>query len=442
MHDIHDGPIDRGLLLDAAGSESAQVRGRRNQAICFIVLLLPFAAVASGVRSPVAAVAHEVEAAAAQTLTAMPESVQFETVAAAVPEQGRVVDADPLRVAWAPGAAEAAACMQPLPLRGTTAEDGPDPPLSVTAKPGARVKMPPFASEDASASSACSLPLLEGGSCPLPYQLFLPASWTSTGNETYPVVVFLHGAGDGVFTVMNSQSLPRLLATDQSTSFDDRECWCLDSEYAAAEAMRESASLDPFLPEVEQLWSPMADCTFASRFPAIVVMPQGWLPEHHNGWSNELLLRVERLTQKVVREYQGDPERVVLTGQSAGGTGAARFAARRAGLWSAVNIICSPWVGRQLDIASGALDGKPIWIVGYTGDGENGNDEIVGALKRRPNGMQLTRYTRYVKAPGPPDPKYRSMLNHASYDLIYRDPRLWHWMFQMRNPNGRAEWQV
>lgn len=329
---------------------------------------------------------------------------------------------------WAPGAAETAACQLSLPIGGPTAEDGAEPPVGPAAAPGARVNMPPFVSS----SSAV----------PLPYQLYLPASWTLTGIETYPVVVFLHGSGDGVFAVMNSQSLPRLLATDQSTSFDGRECWCLEPEYSSAEAMRESSSLEPFLPEVEQLHSPMADCSFASRFPAIVVMPQGWLPQHRTGWGRELLARVEALTRSVITEYRGDPERVVLTGQSAGGTGAAQFATSRAGLWSAVNIICSPWVVRSLDTASGSLDGKPVWIVGYTGDGEHGNDDLVRALKRRPNGVELTRYTRYVKAPGPPDPQYRSMLNHASYDLIYRDPRLWQWALSTRNVHGRAEWQV
>ena len=428
LRDDWDDPIDVGLLVDAAGTERAQVRGRRNQTACFVALLLPFAVLASGVHNPLAAVVHEVEAVVPAVAVTAP--------AVAIPEWprgGGAEDSD----AWVPGAAEAAACRQPLGLRGPTAEDSHEPVVSA-ASPGIRANMQPFASP----STACALPLLEGGSCPLPYQLFLPASWTPTGSEMYPVVVFLHGSGDGVFSVMNSQSLPRLLAIDQSTAFDDRKCWCLEPEYAMAEAMQESPSLQPFLPQVEELRSPMADCSFASRFPAIVVMPQGWQLQQRTGWTHELLSRVEKLVQSVLREYRGDPERVVLSGQSAGGSGAAQFAARRPGLWSAVSIICSPWVGRQLQVGSGALDGKPVWIVGYTGDGEQGNDEIVGALKRRPNGTQLTRYTRYVKAPAPPDPQYRSMLNHASYDLIYRDPRLWEWMFGMRNPNGRAEWRV
>ena len=62
MHDDDGEPIDVGLLVDASGSERAQIRGRRNQVAFFVVLLLPFAAMASGVRNPLAAVAHEAEA--------------------------------------------------------------------------------------------------------------------------------------------------------------------------------------------------------------------------------------------------------------------------------------------------------------------------------------------------------------------------------------------
>eukprot|EP00429_Kryptoperidinium_foliaceum_P033183 CAMPEP_0176177076 /NCGR_PEP_ID=MMETSP0120_2-20121206/90711_1 /TAXON_ID=160619 /ORGANISM="Kryptoperidinium foliaceum, Strain CCMP 1326" /LENGTH=66 /DNA_ID=CAMNT_0017515155 /DNA_START=30 /DNA_END=226 /DNA_ORIENTATION=+ len=64
---------------------------------------------------------------------------------------------------------------------------------------------------------------------------------------------------------MNSQSLPRLLARNQSTSFDPRACWCLDAEYAPVIAMKEApaASAEPFVDEMEDLRSPLADCDFA-----------------------------------------------------------------------------------------------------------------------------------------------------------------------------------
>ena len=37
-------------------------------------------------------------------------------------------------------------------------------------------------------------------------------------------------------------------------------------------------------------------------------------------------------------------------------------------------------------------------------------------------------YTRYENAPGPPMEEYAMMIGHASYDLIFRDDRLYKWV--------------
>ncbi|CAK0795422.1 unnamed protein product [Prorocentrum cordatum] len=154
-------------------------------------------------------------------------------------------------------------------------QDEPEPRVA-QATPGERVRMPPFSGME---------------------YLFLPAAWKSASDERYPVVVFLHGMGDGKFSVMNSQSLPRLLSNNQSTAFDPRPCWCLEARYWQASAAREAAPADPapFLEEEEQLQSPMADCNFASEFQAIVVMPQGWLPGGDIGWTEDKLSQVSAL---------------------------------------------------------------------------------------------------------------------------------------------------
>ncbi|CAJ1370382.1 unnamed protein product [Effrenium voratum] len=312
-------------------------------------------------------------------------------------------------------AAALRACEQPLPDSDCTSENQPDPPFAAPT-PGARARL---RFDDT-----------------MEYQLFLPASWSQRSSEKYPVVVFLHGAGDGKFSVMNSQSLPRLLSRNQSTCFDDRECWCLDSEYQRATAMKEASGSEAFLAEEEDLWSPMASCDFAQRFEAIAVMPQGWtLTRSPGGWDSERLGKVEALTRFVLRQYSGDPARVSLTGQSAGGGGAWRFAATRPRLWATVSVVCAP----TSPAVAERLEGLPIWVIGWTGDGEMGSDEVVKALKRRRSGA--TRYTRYTKAPPPPDPLYRDMVGHGSYDLIYRDPRLWQWALAHSRPSAAQEWQ-
>jgi hypothetical protein len=80
----------------------------------------------------------------------------------------------------------------------------------------------------------------------------------------------------------------------------------------------------------------------------------------------------------------------------------------------------------------------PVWVVGNAEDGKRGNDAVVEALKKRGRGE--VRYTRYLKAPPPPDPAFNDMVGHGSYDLIYRDPRLWKWAFGHRNADGAQAW--
>ena len=82
------------------------------------------------------------------------------------------------------------------------------------------------------------------------------------------MLIFLHGAGDGVWDVMNSQSLPRLLSRDQSTAFDPRKSWEFDFDGRH-----------------------YANATFADELGFVVVMPQGWDATMRPGWSRPRLER-------------------------------------------------------------------------------------------------------------------------------------------------------
>merc|ERR1712008_162832 len=185
-----------------------------------------------------------------------------------------------------------------------------------------------------------------------------------------------------------------------------------------------------FLEEEEDVSPPLADCDFANTFKSIVIMPQGWLPERRSTWTLEKLDKIEKLTRNVIRRFRGDPERVSLTGQSAGGRGAWRFASMRPRLWASVSMACMP----ASPVMVTKLEGLHMWIIGWTGDGMRGNDAMVAALKARSSGT--VRYTRYVRAPSPPDPMFRFLKNHASYDLIYRDHLFWKWVLDHRKPEA------
>ncbi len=76
-------PIDVGLLVDAEGTEGAQLRGRRNQVLFCVVLLLPFAALATGVHmNPLAAVLYKAEAVVPPAAAAITPDAALELAAA------------------------------------------------------------------------------------------------------------------------------------------------------------------------------------------------------------------------------------------------------------------------------------------------------------------------------------------------------------------------
>ena len=246
------------------------------------------------------------------------------------------------------------------------------------------------------------------------FQLFLPRAWRADG-APWPVLIFLHGAGDGVWDVMNSQSLPRLLSADQSTAFDARPTWAFDFGGARYE-----------------------NATFAADCGFVVVMPQGWDDRMRPGWSPRRLDRVKALADAVADAYNGDAARVSLTGQSAGGVGAWQFALRFPDFLAALVPVCGALVDREAD-ARAVLARLPIWIFHGANDVAMPvayADDAARTLRGPPRTTADLKFTRYARAPAPPDPRYADMAGHAAYDLAYRDAGLYAWLADQRRRSG------
>lgn len=170
------------------------------------------------------------------------------------------------------------------------------------------------------------------------FQLFLPRGWRLTGRK-WPMLVFLHGSGDGVWDVMNSQSLPRLLSRDQSTPFDAARTWNLEFDGAT-----------------------YSNASFADTFGFVTIMPQGWTSVQSQGWDRARLVQLTALVAAVVQAYNADPARVSLTGQSAGGVGAWMYAIHASEIWAAVVPICGASLMNP-SIAAKKLVGVPLWVI-------------------------------------------------------------------------------
>lgn len=117
------------------------------------------------------------------------------------------------------------------------------------------------------------------------YQVYLPADYTA--KKKWAVILFLHGAGergqDGV----------------------------LPTDHGIATAIRRHAV----------------------RFPAVVVFPQC---RADSVWAGAMERNAMRVLEETVKEFNGDPSRLYLTGNSLGGYGTWQFAARHPGKFAAI----------------------------------------------------------------------------------------------------------
>jgi predicted peptidase len=216
------------------------------------------------------------------------------------------------------------------------------------------------------------------------YQVFVPASYAPT--QQWPVVLFLHGAGE-----RGSDGL-------------------LQTQVGLGAAIRERPS----------------------RVPAIVVFPQA---PADSGWTGTSAQMALAALDQTMREFRTDPARVYLTGLSMGGNGVWYLAYRNPARFAALAPICGwasaeflpkldPVVPRDSGAAYEALARRlrrvPTWI--FHGE----IDDVVPVDESRRAAAALTSAGAPVQ--------YSEVLGtgHNSWDAAYRSPRFWAWLLAQR----------
>ena len=262
----------------------------------------------------------------------------------------------------------------------------------------------------------------------LPSQIFVPLVRSADDAQgRSPVILFLHGGGDGPFHIMNKQSLPSLLLSNHS---------------------------------------------FASVFPFVVLCPCSTCTNSGSrGWTSSTFGKVVSLLELAMKHAHGDPKRVTLTGQSMGGGGLWHYAARQ-GVWAALVPVVStedpnprPLLqpadkcefesqfsqcaairpSQELADAACCNDAfayasradccPPVWAFHGANDAvvpASFTDRWVDLLRAQPHRGQEVRYTRYPDAPPPPMKEFSSLVGHGSYEFAYRDPALYSWLLTQR----------
>jgi predicted peptidase len=214
------------------------------------------------------------------------------------------------------------------------------------------------------------------------YQVFVPASWTP--EKKWPVVLFLHGAGE---------------------RGDDG---LIQTEVGIGGAIRRHAD----------------------RYPYVVVMPQC----RTDDWWTTPAEEAQALAalDAAISEWHGDSSRVVLTGLSMGGYGTYGFALHHPGRFTALVPICggilappavpvppvvpnSPGSDPYGEVAQ-KIGKTPIWLF-------HGADDTVVPVdfsRKMANALHAAgASSKYTEYPG---------VGHNSWDKAYAEPELAKWV--------------
>ena len=214
------------------------------------------------------------------------------------------------------------------------------------------------------------------------YQVYVPANYSS--QPRWPVILFLHGAGE--------RGADGLIQTN----------------VGLAPAIRQNPA----------------------RYPAIVIFPQVPTDSQWVGAPADAALAALAQTQK---EFRTDPARVYLTGLSMGGHGTWYIAYRHPELFAAIAPICG-WVvdmdrfrgsvpvvpaenGAALPALASRLAKLPIWIFHGEVDGAvpvAGSREPAAALKAASADVHYTEFLG---------------MNHNVWDATYGSDEFTRWLF-------------
>jgi predicted peptidase len=202
------------------------------------------------------------------------------------------------------------------------------------------------------------------------YLLFLPAGYEATGEKRWPLMLFLHGAGE------RGTDLQKVKVHGPPKIVESRP-----------------------------------------GFPFILVSPQ--CPEEER-WSNDVLLG---LLDEVIAQHRVDTNRVYLTGLSMGGFGTWSLAVQHPERFAAIAPICGG--GEVIDVLlappARAAALKPMGVWAFHGAKDpvvqlDESERMVRALRKM--GMKDVELTVYPEA------------EHDSWTEAYQNPKLYEWFLK------------
>ena len=208
----------------------------------------------------------------------------------------------------------------------------------------------------------------------MPYRLFIPDDYSTSAS--YPIVMYLHGgAGAG------NDNLKQITGGNKNGT---------------------------------HIWITVEN---QKKYPCFVVAPQLL---RFNRWNDPDSLRLSvyaqlaiELLEELLKEYNIDPDRVYLTGQSRGGYGTWDIIVKRPDLFAAAIPLCGGGNPRAVEL----IRHLPIWAFHGAKDTTvpvEKSREMVKALKK------IGGNIKYIEYPE---------VGHSVWHKAYLEPELIHWLF-------------
>ena len=196
----------------------------------------------------------------------------------------------------------------------------------------------------------------------------MPADYQ--GDKPYPLIVYLHGSGEG--------------GTDGKRPAN--------------------VGLGPAIRKQEK------------TFPFLALFPQS----HNGSWNadSEDAKRVVDILDDVQKTYQGRPKRVALTGMSSGGDGTWALAVKYPDRWAAIVPVC----GDGDPTAAAKIKDIPCWCFQGAKDGKGDVDNVHAMMKALKDAGADPQYTEYPDA------------GHEIWGKAYGTPELYDWLLKQHRP--------
>ncbi|MBS0203320.1 MAG: prolyl oligopeptidase family serine peptidase [Planctomycetes bacterium] len=218
----------------------------------------------------------------------------------------------------------------------------------------------------------------------LKYRLLIPKGYSPTGTETYPLVLFLHGAGE-----RGDDNFKQLVHGTKEFAKDENRL----------------------------------------KYPCFVIAPQcpdgkkwvevDWTADSHKQPEESISLVLTREAIAAMQiEFRVDPKRLYVTGLSMGGFGTWDMITRTPDMFAAAVPVC----GGADDTLADKVAKLPIWA--FHGD----KDTVVKPERSRRMIAAIEQAggrPKYTEYPG---------VGHDSWSRAYADPEFMAWLFAQKRP--------